>query len=905
MSTSRTYGRRGTKRKLNLELSEPQKKPRTDSRLDSSPPKLARDLSQNFEHALSASAPSSPSKLAKRMLGRSKTESSLDSPQGSSKSLLDRTSSLPSVMSRLPSPPRPAPFSPVSAAVSDPSSSPQRPALANNRTYAGKTRSFLVTLSTDQSLPPELQDDLNSRESYAVLRSRWGVDNSEDDPYPEVHSPVKSDVSTPNGTPSKRKAKGRLKEEASAADLIHPLKSITEIRNKGQNRRFLDEVGYLLEGMNKNETPALKKASGLEIVTRLCESDFARQAKAADFLQSTWDAFIAAGAGKGDDKVLDTLLVAFIALVSRDLPSLTDIAHRGQLSSSSSSESLVVSILFSLLAPLSPETDPLLIITQRSIPDGQLKKLGIAKTDRAVLRTLHSTMLSKTRILRSKTSLSNALLLCHSLAALPLNLLSCNSISFLLRSLRTQLRCATELVSNLENERIASARRGDVKPNDNATPAYSGLLVDSQAIPFGLIHDLLVLLDGYLLGQWAPSRHSELDNNNRLLDDARDEWLAEGLVAVGIAAELANVENLPRTGKRKNGPSPSDRCTDIVFRVLVSLTHSDPSWGQALMQNDRAMMFIVRSIVRADDWRCGILARTQESVSMLPEEKRLLGRKKKKKREASPRDETDSEVESDYVSSGEEERGEHPVPAKSEGGLSVSATQALDWLCLALGLLTNLVQVVDESKTILRETTFDPDCIRQKLPCIRTCSCVRPVSILDILVLTYGHQLPSLSGHHHHHRNTVKSEPADPSLHPPPGVVDPHEAEADASFLLGHLSVLFGLLMINSPDNQQIILHALPLLGNPNAEDRKPSYLSASERKKLKIAQLVDSASELGIFYAVVSRRGRVMDTTDTRSSDPLREQDRDGAGGRVESDAARGANVAKGVISFLRELGI
>ncbi|KIK57110.1 hypothetical protein GYMLUDRAFT_46737 [Collybiopsis luxurians FD-317 M1] len=344
-------------------------------------------------------------------------------------------------------------------------------------------------------LPQELQDDLNSRESYAALRSRWGVDNSEDDLYPDIHSPAKSDVSTPNRSPSKRKGKGRLKEEViPPADLIKPLKSITEIRNKGQNRRFLDEVGYLLEGMGRDESPTLKKASALEIVTRLCEAEFVLQAKAADFLQSTWDAFIEAGAGKGDDKVLDSLLAAFIALVSRDLGTLTDIAHRDRLPSSSiSPESSFVSTLFSLLAPLSPETDPLLAITRSSAPDSQLKMLGIMKADCAVLKTLHSAIRTKARIFTSKTPISNALLLSHSLAALSPSLLSCICLPILLQSLRTQLRSATECLSDLEN---GPPKRSDAKPASS-----SSCLGDLQAVPFGVIHDLFALLDGYLLGQ--------------------------------------------------------------------------------------------------------------------------------------------------------------------------------------------------------------------------------------------------------------------------------------------------------------------------------------------------------------------------------------------------------------------
>ena len=40
--------------------------------------------------------------------------------------------------------------------------------------------------------------------------------------------------------------------------------------------------------------------SALEIVDKLCDPDFARKAKAADFLGRAWEGLRAAGAGDGD-----------------------------------------------------------------------------------------------------------------------------------------------------------------------------------------------------------------------------------------------------------------------------------------------------------------------------------------------------------------------------------------------------------------------------------------------------------------------------------------------------------------------------------------------------------------------------------------------------------------------------
>lgn len=44
--------------------------------------------------------------------------------------------------------------------------------------------------------------------------------------------------------------------------------------------------------------------SAIDIVTKLCDIEFARKAKAADILGRTWDVFIDAGAGQNEDKVL-------------------------------------------------------------------------------------------------------------------------------------------------------------------------------------------------------------------------------------------------------------------------------------------------------------------------------------------------------------------------------------------------------------------------------------------------------------------------------------------------------------------------------------------------------------------------------------------------------------------------
>lgn len=138
-----------------------------------------------------------------------------------------------------------------------------RPSLSgpasNVRTYGGKSRSFLVSLGPagdDPLMGDSQEDDFTIRASYNELRERWGVDNSEDDPYPEFPSNASP------GDKSKRKGKGKqaaLPVVRLPSGMMNDLKSITELRSKGESRRFLDEVGYLFEGLEESSALGVKR----------------------------------------------------------------------------------------------------------------------------------------------------------------------------------------------------------------------------------------------------------------------------------------------------------------------------------------------------------------------------------------------------------------------------------------------------------------------------------------------------------------------------------------------------------------------------------------------------------------------------------------------------------------------
>ncbi|KIK42961.1 hypothetical protein CY34DRAFT_744919 [Suillus luteus UH-Slu-Lm8-n1] len=228
------------------------------------PTKPARDLSTLFSTSPHRT-PNTPGRsvgVVKRMLSRSRTESFIDNNAGHNvRSVTPSSNTLPVYSS----PPKIVPSR-------SPSPTQSKPILTKHtRTYAGASRSYRIALPAADLAEPD-----DTRESYADLRSRWGVDNSEDDPRP-----FDNDTRT--------------------------LKKTSSLRSKGESRRFLDEVGYLFEGIESGCAIALRRASVLEIVTKLCDPEFNRRAKTSDFYARAWDVFLKARRD-GPDKVRSYLL---------------------------------------------------------------------------------------------------------------------------------------------------------------------------------------------------------------------------------------------------------------------------------------------------------------------------------------------------------------------------------------------------------------------------------------------------------------------------------------------------------------------------------------------------------------------------------------------------------------------
>ena len=246
--------------------------------------KPVRDLSELFDLTSSKSVTkfagkhvdksmTSESGIAKRMLSRSHTESFFENgSQSQSPSLTSQSSSLSQAFlaakenagtSRPPSPFKTTPsLTPPSASVPLPA-----PSSTCTRTYAGKSRSFLISLPASTIVGPSganlgfgiedpLAEESEARESYTDLRNRWGIDNSEDDPYLNING-SQSPTDPGSQSPNKVKAKQVV---TYANGVTNDLKSITELRSKGESRRFLDEVGYLFEGLEPSGGVGVRRA---------------------------------------------------------------------------------------------------------------------------------------------------------------------------------------------------------------------------------------------------------------------------------------------------------------------------------------------------------------------------------------------------------------------------------------------------------------------------------------------------------------------------------------------------------------------------------------------------------------------------------------------------------------------
>ncbi|RPD65599.1 hypothetical protein L226DRAFT_543211 [Lentinus tigrinus ALCF2SS1-7] len=731
------------------------------------------------------------------MLGRSRTESSVISISSTSEHgsvepvsihgtpkklrafVSDSLVGSPSSRTQSQSPSKPQP-------PDDISSPPVRPSLTNTnvRTYAGKSRSFLVALPQSQAasmgvdaslvdnhnamLVDSHEDDFEIRESYTELRQRWGVDASEDDPRPP----------SPQLSPSpkrKGKMKGLPKQAAPIRFLpngmMNDLKSITELRSKGESRRFLDEVGYLFEGLEAKGALGVRRSSALEIVTKLCDVDFARRAKAADFLGRAWEVLREAGAGAGD-KVLDSILSFYAALVARDPTDLLDLASKSDFAST----------LHHMLTSLEHLNDPLWLISTCA-GTGELKAAGISKAEVTLLSGLQRLVRKKSGLFDEEDPISNRLLISQALVVVSPSAHTFSHLPSLIQSLTSEL--------NLLPSRVDAYISGLLLFPPEGPTSY----MDTPSILH--LDNCLRLLDSCLLGSWSITG-DEVGAQTQRLNALREEGFARAVVALCVSCNIILQDN-----SLEEHRSSAARCIESSLRVLINLTHEDLPWCRALLEDDFTMPAIVNLIIMAQRQRRMLEKRTNADEADL--------------------EEVDN------------------------------AAHCLDRLCLALGLLTNLVQATPEGRHVIGNTLVDFDCPGQRR-CLRGCTCPSRTGALACLGRIYTYYSKS-------------------------------QNEVDA-VVRGHMAVLFGLLMERSPANQHTLLNALP--GPDN---------------RSKLAILLQHAQDFTLFYVALSRKmAEASREGDADEEDEERILDQPSASGSVLRDT-KGETVAKGVVAFLKRL--
>lgn len=186
----------------------------------------------------------------------------------------------------------------------------------------------------------------------------------------------------------------------------------------------------------------------------------------------------------------------------------------------------------------------------------------------------------------------------------------------------------------------------------------------TELVSFSHVDSCLRLLDGSLLGRWADSE-GDVD----VLELRKD--LPGSLISLCVAADvLSRVDEyaeykingmclpVPLVFMSHSSHYPAaQKCLESALRVLVNLTHDNAEWCNGILSSELTLPAILRLIV-------------------VSQRQRLL-----------------------LVQSGTEDDSSPNQGLKE--AREDKAAALLDQLCLALGLFTNLVQLVEEVKDLI------------------------------------------------------------------------------------------------------------------------------------------------------------------------------------------------------------
>ncbi|KAG8906550.1 hypothetical protein FRB99_006664 [Tulasnella sp. 403] len=485
---------------------------------------------QAVYEAFAASHPVTPRKsqsgIAKRMLGRKTV------PEATQDVLIGTSAG--------PSTPRdsersdhdsPNPFRTVSLQNITPQTSvPQRdvtppPSRPSARTY-GKSRSFLVDLSESLLQPGESQDS-EIRESYQELR---------DDP-------------SGTGVPP------------------NDLRSVTEMRTKGETRHFLDELGYLFEGIDSKQPLSVRRSSTIELIGKLVDPDFVRKARATDVLQRAWNLVQEAGAASGD-VILELSLATLAAFAAQDARDITNLSEQDGFRS-----------VINAMLEKDRSNDPFMLLDGDTESD-DAKRAGIGKQERRHVSEwpLHTNFRSLIQI--SQLHKIQSVLKAH--PSFPPDIqISCGLVaSLILRELPSKTLRAEFM------QLLIDSLSKELQLFESRVSAYTkGLALQpprAKDMPVILhAHNCLKVVEQAISGRLE-------DKARQVLDQYTDEF-ASRLVFLCIYCEVMLVEN-------STDDKPALNCFCTAFQLLIVLADTE-LWAAAIVRSPWAIPLILRTVI--------------------------------------------------------------------------------------------------------------------------------------------------------------------------------------------------------------------------------------------------------------------------------------------------------------------
>ena len=176
---------------------------------------------------------------------------------------------------------------------------------------------------------------------------------------------------------------------------------------------------------------------------------------------------------------------------------------------------------------------------------------------------------------------------------------------------------------------------------------------------FQHIENCLRLVDSFVLGQWNTD--AQMDGKlaaNNVLELSRTNGLADDLVAMCVAVELLadggksdkSVGKFDSSGDEKtiDRHATAHKCMESALRTLLSLTRDDEGWCRSFVASKMTLPLLMRVMIQSHKHR----SRTSHANSVIGMEDESF----------------------------------------------------LDRICLALGVLTNLTQMLSTVKGLLRKT---------------------------------------------------------------------------------------------------------------------------------------------------------------------------------------------------------